>query len=618
MTFTIHPLQRAIFLALGISPVTSVAIAATAQPTAGLSHAYDIGVYTGSALLVNNLTTPFKAFTDYAAQNQGWTHTAQFLTLTVGSEADIASGKTYDVQLTMTGRGSLGNTGTSAIDNPAFALWTGGKGALSPAQAYGQHGWNPTRGPNEEAINVAGEADKLFSNDNFHRVGVLNGHVGWIGYVNAGPTYTLENFKDPGVFDPQTASGKVVLDAVSHGALNSSSKLWLTQPEKSSTAYSNNAFLQGNSMVGTQADFASMTLYGLKAGHYLIGTGGSCPTNPAPKTVCGVGQQYTFSVQPLLTLGAKFDTESAISDNLELTAALTTLHDPNDKTQGFALDLQQEVLKNPVKNLLQHIQALPLFAGTGVTLTQKSTGTLEVALGNNVYALAPVKVFKTASEPAGVSFTPDGQLKIVTAAQRRILLNPSVQDTPALTQALLSSGLFISAVNAGNGDLSVLPVASQLIDLPGNIAPPAIPSLVARPAIQSEPATLGKTPGLYMAPYLPQSVANVTVGYLLFKDSKGQLRQQALLPVPADWESLRQALEALHFTDVTLQTDGVIKVVDSKGNDQQALMAYQVVPGTLNTTSATFTAIADVNNDGQGDVQVNYPNGAKQTLILFH
>ncbi len=616
MTFTIHPLQRAIFLALGISPLTSVAIAATAQPTAGLSHAYDIGVYTGSALVANNLTTPFKAFTDYAAQNQGWTHTAQFLTLTVGSAADIASGKTYDVQLTMTGRGSLGNTGASAIDNPAFALWTSGSGALSPAQAYGQHGWNPTRGPNEEAINVAGEADKLFSNDNFHRIGVLNGHVGWIGYANAGPTYTLENFKDPGVFDPQTASGKVVLDNVSHGALNSSSKLWLTQPETSSTAYSNNTFLQGNSMVGTQADFASMTLYGLKAGHYLIGTGGSCPTNPAPKTVCGVGQQYTFSVQPLLALGAKFDTESAIPDNLELTTALKTVHDPNDKTQAKMLDLQQEVLNNPVKNLLQQIQALPLFSG--VTLTQTSSGTLTVTMGNDVYALAPVKVFKTASEPAGVSFTPDGQVKIVTAAQRRILLNPSVQDTPALTQALLTSGLFIRAVNAGNGDLSVLPVASQLIDLPGNTEQPVAPSLVARPALKSEPATLGKTPGLYMAPYLPQTVANVTVGYLLFKDSKGQLRQQALLPVAADWASVRQALDAMHFTDVTLQTDGVIKVVDSKGNVQQALMAYQVTPGTLNTTPATFTMIADVNNDGQIDAQVNYPNGTKQPLVLFH
>lgn len=281
-------LQKAIILALGVVPLMPVNAALNLSP---------LGVYTGQPLS-NALTTPYKAFSDYETANQGWTHSAKFLTLTVGSEQDIAAGKTYDVTLTMTGRGALGSTAASAIDNPAFALWTAGTGTISPDLAYGQHGWNPTRGPNEDAVNVDGTPDQLNINDNFRGIGVLNGRAGWIGYVNAGPAYTLINQKDPLTGASQTTSGKSVLDAVSHGAVNTTSKTWLTKPEASSTTYTSEYFLQGANMVGAAADSATMTLYGLKAGNYLIATGGSCPTNPEPAVVCGKGTQYTFTVQP--------------------------------------------------------------------------------------------------------------------------------------------------------------------------------------------------------------------------------------------------------------------------------------------------------------------------------
>ncbi|MCX7089143.1 MAG: hypothetical protein NTV00_13965 [Methylococcales bacterium] len=557
-----NKLQQAIILALS-SPLLW-----TATPTfAGIREAENIGVYNGTPLTVDKLTTPFKAFADYGALNQGWTHSAQFMTLTVGSEAEISSGKSYDVQLTMRGRGSLGNAGAAAIDNPAFALWTAGTGKLSPEQAFGQHGWNPTRGPNEAAINVAGAADKLTINDTLRLVGVLDGHVGWIGYVNAGPTYTMDNQLDPLGGQSLTLSGKSVLDTVSHGGLNTTSNAWLTNPSASSTAYTNNYFLQGDAMTGTVSDSATMTLYGLKAGRYLIATGGSCPTTPAPKTVCGVGSQFTFTVQPIPSNSVQFTDENSIPDNTDLTASLKTLHDPKDKSQAFALDLQQEVLPAPTKNLLQQLQALPALASPSVSLVQTPTGTLTVTVGNDFYALSPVKVIKTANEPAGISFTQDGQIKVVTNQQRMIISKP---------------------YNA-----------------------------LIHPAIKADIATLGSTPGLYITPYLSEQVANITIGYLLFNDASGKLRQQALLPVPADWESLRSTLEALNFNHVTLQTNGVISVTDSDGKISQGIMVYQVTSSNTASTKLTFNAAGDVNNDGQNDLQVSYPNGDKQTLILF-
>lgn len=326
---TANPLHAAIVLALSSAPMLGIPMSSFA----GIKEASSLGVYTGTAITFDN-NTPFKAFSDYQAANQGWIHTASFMTLTVGSEQDITNGRTYDVQLTMRGRGELTNKGAAAIDNPAFALWTAGAGKLSPANAAFQHGWNPTRGPNEEAINVDNQPDKLTVNESLHKVGVLNGHVGWIGYVNAGSTYTLINSVDPLAGTPQTTSGKNVLDAVSHGALNTTSKAWLTNPAASGTAFTNNYYLQGDTMIGTVADTASMTLMGLKAGNYLIATGGSCPTNPAPKIVCGLGAQYTFTVQPVL---AVTDEPNASYDAV---TQLATIQDVQVQDQHYRIQLQ--------------------------------------------------------------------------------------------------------------------------------------------------------------------------------------------------------------------------------------------------------------------------------------
>ncbi|MEQ1637700.1 MAG: hypothetical protein ABL903_13525 [Methylococcales bacterium] len=344
-----NKLHQAIILALGSAPM----LCASMSASAGIKEAADIGVYSGTTLTVDSLATPFKAFADYGALNQGWTHSAQFMTLTVGSEQDIVSGKTYDVQLTMSGRGSLGNTGAAAIDNPAFALWTAGTGKLSPGQAFGQHGWNPTRGPNEDATNVDGAADKLYINETLHRVGVLDGHVGWIGYVNAGPAYTLDNSVDPLGGEQQTQSGKSVLDAVSHGGLNTTSKAWLTNPEVSSTAYTNNYSLQGENMLGVVADRATMNLYGLKAGRYFIATGGSCPTTPTPKTVCGIGEQFIFTVQPAATA---VDSNNAVYDPV---TQIATIQDVQVQDQHYGVQLQLQP-NNTFKLLGAQAATLPL------------------------------------------------------------------------------------------------------------------------------------------------------------------------------------------------------------------------------------------------------------------
>lgn len=293
-------LSTAIAMVLGVSAMAGYSGQASAFASTSL------GTYTG-ALISLDTATPSKAFSDYltgnvnGSYNQGWVHTAKFLRLTVGSAADIASGATYDVQLKMTGRGAL--TPSGAINNPSFAVWSAGINTINTAAVSGQgHGWNPSRGYNEAATDVNGNPTISLSNKFFVSAGVQTGHAGWVGYVNSGPEYTLVQYKDPlSSAKLQTSTGTVMNDAISHGALNTTSLTALTNPGASNTSYTNNYYKDPSSsaMIGTEYDYALMNLYGLKAGNYLIATGGSCPNNvsdAAASAACGTGTLYTFQV----------------------------------------------------------------------------------------------------------------------------------------------------------------------------------------------------------------------------------------------------------------------------------------------------------------------------------
>ncbi len=296
-------LSTAIAMVLGVSAMAGYSSQASAF------QSINLGTYSGASISLDT-TTPYKAFSDYltgnssGSYNQGWVHTARFLRLTVGSAAEITSGATYDVQLKMTGRGNLnaGSPGPAAINNPSFAVWSAGANTINTAAVIGEgHGWNPSRGYGESALDINGNQTTSLTNNFFVLAGVTTGHAGWVGYVNSGPEYTLVQNLDPLGGQPQSSSGVKMQDAISHGALNTSSLTALTNPGASNTSYTNNFYRSspGGAMVGTEYDYALMNLYGLKAGNYLIATGGSCPNNATDSgaaAACGNGNAYTFTV----------------------------------------------------------------------------------------------------------------------------------------------------------------------------------------------------------------------------------------------------------------------------------------------------------------------------------
>lgn len=304
-------LRKAILSTLGTTALAALSTEACAF------NPHDFGVFTGKMSVSHNDQAPYKSYTDYGIKNQAWVHTADWHLFTVGNPDEIAAGARYDVTITMKARATGGEGNDGPMDNPAFTIWTLGS---NPYQTVTNsfHGWSQLRGPNDDVANPlkrnsgklpggevvignnvdngdsAGLGDNGSATPNgiadggLLAVGVIEGHQGWIGYAQSGPSVTVEYSGDPLNHDPQTKNGTAVSDEMPYG--------WFVNRK---SPYVNGKTSKGKVTSGKRLDLARLTLKNLKAGNYLIGSGGSCGT-VEPAVSCGPGQAYrmTISVVP--------------------------------------------------------------------------------------------------------------------------------------------------------------------------------------------------------------------------------------------------------------------------------------------------------------------------------
>ena len=300
-------LRKAILSALGTAAMVTLSTEASAF------DAYDFGTLTGKSRATYRSFAPYKSYTDYGIQNQGWMHRAKFEVFTLGSPDDIAAGARYDVTITMKARKTGLDGPQGPLDNPAFTVWTLGQNSYRPVSAT-HHGFSQLRGPNDDVANprsnkpgrlpngevvVANNVDNGDSaglGDNggttpngipdggFLAMGVIEGHDGWIGYAQSGPSVTVVYNLDPLNFNPQTKLGTVVTDELPFGSY-----------VNRKSPYVNGKKSKGKVTSGKPLDLAQLKLKSLKAGTYLIGTGGSCGTAD-PAATCTEGTAFTLTI----------------------------------------------------------------------------------------------------------------------------------------------------------------------------------------------------------------------------------------------------------------------------------------------------------------------------------
>jgi hypothetical protein len=237
-------LKKAIIGLLGTAALAGISTQASAFDSTPL------GTFTGTTLTQNN-EAPYKSWSDYGTNvNFGWVHTANWLNVQVGSASDITNGTTYDVQFQLSPRGS-----TAPMTAGGFTIWT--SGTTPVVDGSGFHEYNQVRGPNDGGVHTN---DALGSAGN-----IVNGHDGWVGYAQNGLSFT-------------NGDG----DSVANGGAWNTSSPYLANPGSSSAS------------AGASA---TLNLFGLKSGYYLIGLGGVCPDNNAGcMNPTPASRQYTFTV----------------------------------------------------------------------------------------------------------------------------------------------------------------------------------------------------------------------------------------------------------------------------------------------------------------------------------
>lgn len=222
-------LHKAIISALGAAALTSIAPEAFAM---GVEEV-NLGVFTGTSISSSGHdAVGKKGWADGTASSGfGWVHTGTSYTkLQVGSAADINNGVTYDMSFKTTAQGIAGST---ALDNPAFTIWTSGTSDFNlGASNFGLHTYDPIKGPTG-------------SNAPLAAIGITD----IVGYVNSGPNSFTS------------------LDGIP------SAPGWVNT---STPAVTNAANSSWSSTQTAGLDYAMLNIAGLKAGYYLIGVGGSC------------------------------------------------------------------------------------------------------------------------------------------------------------------------------------------------------------------------------------------------------------------------------------------------------------------------------------------------------
>ena len=175
-------------------------------------------------------------------------HTADWFRVQVGSASEISSGATYNVQFQLSPRGT-----TQPMTAGGFSIWTSGTAPLVDGSGF--HEYNQVRGPNDGGVTTN---NALASPGN-----IVGGHDGWVGYAQNGLSFV-------------NGDGDSVPNG---GAWNTSSP-----------------YLSGGS-ASANSSAATLNLFGLKAGYYLIGLSGVCPDNNAGCiSTSPTARDFTFTV----------------------------------------------------------------------------------------------------------------------------------------------------------------------------------------------------------------------------------------------------------------------------------------------------------------------------------
>ncbi len=330
------------------------------------------------------------------------------------------------------------------------------------------------------------------------------------------------------------------------------------------------------------------------------------PGAPATLTHANIGSNAILShvivsdgsvvdAHATLKEGVRFTDNALVPAGIDLSQALSAV--PN--VIPASIDLHQDV--TTPSTLLQQLQKTNALKAKHIS--QDDQGLVRFKIGSKQYLVRPVSVRQAISgTKPGLRYSNQGTLEIVTKVGRVISFISTVNAPEVFNQSLGTLGLSLDNTEPGNGNLAI-----------GKPDQPAY--TVIRPALYSTLADKTSPLGLQQRPH--PELKNSPLFNLVFEQPKqsGKHWQQALYPVPKDWDALGGYLRQHGYQNILLNPDGILQFEQNQKR-YRGLMGYAVDIGDQ-AGELRFETAGDINQDGQDDFWVVYPEGRRQQLFLL-
>jgi hypothetical protein len=240
------------------------------------------------------------------------------------------------------------------------------------------------------------------------------------------------------------------------------------------------------------------------------------------------------------------------------------------------------------------IEKMPL---ADYAISQDIHGNYFLSQGINQLLMTVLTITQIDDEVPSMEIQADGSVIFITASGLKVTMQPTMQDLPALKEALRAAY-----------DITLLTVEKN-----GNITIPynETTTINVRPDLISTPAWFA-IQGLHVIPTNLPGVLNFMLVYL---NDMGQKRQQFLFPAAKYPQALYGFFEAMQgVTDVTFNNNGTVSVERENNPDFKGRFDYAVETNPATTGNIQFIDIPDVNGDEIDDFAVRYETGEKQVI----
>ncbi len=269
--------------------------------------------------------------------------------------------------------------------------------------------------------------------------------------------------------------------------------------------------------------------------------------------------------------------------------------------------------------LIQALQLIPPFGADGATLEQLANGQIRITASGYRALLLPFETMQASTgQLPGIYYGDNGEVILIASGGLGIRLFALHNDDEALRSLLSGAGLQQSATTTGQ--MLVTPVEAGSTPLASGATVVALSGeevyFSARADLVAVPASDTGAPGLIEYPV--PGLGTVHQLASLFVVGDGMLMQQDLMPAPADWRALQEALLTVQgITAASIDTRGVIQV-SIDGIQLRGVMDYTVVRSTAGGDGAiTLDTVGDLTGNGIDDYRVIYRNGDQQYLFVY-